>query len=679
MLRRIVSLLTLLFCLVLQAWAQVNTDHMMRVGRNAAYYNDYVLAIKYFNQVISAKPYLADPYFYRALAKYNLGDFVGAEKDATMGIELNPFITGNYEVRSISRIQQKKYSEAITDYETVLKMTPEALELWRNYSICCWEIGDYDKTKAAIDTLRAKAPNYTFALRFRSEILLERGDTLGAIADLDSVLAIDKYDHTAYMARSIINLGLKRYDVVESDLTQAIKLSPYCGHYINRSLAREELGDLKGAMEDLDMAVLLDPDNALARMNRGLLREKIGDYNRAIEDYSFVLECVPDHIRARYARAMLLKQTGDWEKAIADLTKLINEFPDFIDLYTLRAGLYRNMGQDKLAAADEITALNLNVLAMHLDSNGKDKDEPSQEAVEKMKRKKEVQNLNNYKKKEEAKNPMSAYEREFSADRRGQIQYKDVYVELRPLYAITYYKRQNDIDATVHYHRELEMMRKATELPLPLIVTASEQALDEEQIIFHFKDIDKLTSRFGEGREDEAILYFARGLDFYLVQDLAAAIDDFTQAIVADGSLWMSYYCRAVARYKLMMSARNSEDTQKEKKTATMPEDFMKDAGITDYQLILVDLNKVIDLAPDFAYSYYNRGNILAWLKDYRAAIVSYDEAISLEPNLAEAYYNRGLTYIFLGENARGIADLSKAGELGLYSAYNLIKRFGVN
>ena len=87
-------------------------------------------------------------------------------------------------------------------------------------------------------------------------------------------------------------------------------------------------------------------------------------------------------------------------------------------------------------------------------------------------------------------------------------------------------------------------------------------------------------------------------------------------------------------------------------------------------------MNKAIDLAPDFAYSYYNRGNVLSQLKDYRAAIVSYDEAIALEPNLAEAYYNRGLTYIFVGENARGIADLSKAGELGLYSAYNLIKRF---
>ena len=88
------------------------------------------------------------------------------------------------------------------------------------------------------------------------------------------------------------------------------------------------------------------------------------------------------------------------------------------------------------------------------------------------------------------------------------------------------------------------------------------------------------------------------------------------------------------------------------------------------------DLDKVIELAPDFVYAYYNRGNVLAALKDYRAAIVDYDQALALDPNLAEAYYNRGLMHIYLGNNLQGVQDLSKAGELGLYSAYNIIKRF---
>ncbi len=41
-----------------------------------------MLSIQYFNQVIQAKPYLAQPYLLRAIAKLNLEDYKGAEEDA---------------------------------------------------------------------------------------------------------------------------------------------------------------------------------------------------------------------------------------------------------------------------------------------------------------------------------------------------------------------------------------------------------------------------------------------------------------------------------------------------------------------------------------------------------------------------------------------------------------------
>ena len=62
--------------------------------------------------------------------------------------------------------------------------------------------------------------------------------------------------------------------------------------------------------------------------------------------------------------------------------------------------------------------------------------------------------------------------------------------------------------------------------------------------------------------------------------------------------------------------------------------------------------------------------------KEYLEAIQYYSRAISVDRDFAEAYFNRGLTYIYIGENEKGLADLSKAGELGIYQAYNLITRF---
>ena len=67
MIKRILYTLLIMFPVV--ASAQINTDRVMAIGRNALYFEDYVLSIQYFNQVINAKPYLSDPYFYRGLAK----------------------------------------------------------------------------------------------------------------------------------------------------------------------------------------------------------------------------------------------------------------------------------------------------------------------------------------------------------------------------------------------------------------------------------------------------------------------------------------------------------------------------------------------------------------------------------------------------------------------------------
>ena len=94
-----------------------------------------------------------------------------------------------------------------------------------------------------------------------------------------------------------------------------------------------------------------------------------------------------------------------------------------------------------------------------------------------------------------------------------------------------------------------------------------------------------------------------------------------------------------------------------------------------EYEMIMRDYDKVIELAPDFAFVWYNRANLLAYQKDYQAAITSYTQAINIEPDFAEAYFNRALTYLMLNQRDKAINDLSKAGELGIYKAYSILKK----
>lgn len=101
-----------------------------------------------------------------------------------------------------------------------------------------------------------------------------------------------------------------------------------------------------------------------------------------------------------------------------------------------------------------------------------------------------------------------------------------------------------------------------------------------------------------------------------------------------------------------------------------------KSGSQLEYGLILNDYDKATQIDPKMPFAWFNRGNILAEQKDYRNAIANYSKAIELEKDFAEAYFNRGLTRLYLGEKTSGIEDLSKAGELGIYISYNIIKRY---
>ena len=266
----------------------------------------------------------------------------------------------------------------------------------------------------------------------------------------------------------------------------------------------------------------------------------------------------------------------------------------------------------------------------------------------------------------------SEMERRYTSDYRGRVQNKNVVVKLEPMFALTYYEKDSEVKRAVHFYKYIEELNHSKLCPRPLKITNMEAPLTEEQVRFHFALIDSHTSDIVNNAQD-AKVRFLRGLDFYLVQDFDSSIEDFTQSILLDDKFFPSYFMRALVRYK-QLEYRKAEAAS----DADLADSKVHEVTALDYEIVRKDLDRVVELAPDFVYGYYNRGNVLSMLKDYRAALVDYDKAISLNADFAEAYYNRGLTHIFLGNNKQGIADLSKAGELGIVSAYNVIKRFMV-
>lgn len=78
---------------------------------------------------------------------------------------------------------------------------------------------------------------------------------------------------------------------------------------------------------------------------------------------------------------------------------------------------------------------------------------------------------------------------------------------------------------------------------------------------------------------------------------------------------------------------------------------------------------------PDDALVYFEKAYNEAQSGKINEAIEDFNKVIELNDGIAEAYFNRGLLKLLIEDKTTAIYDLSKAGELGIYQAYNIIKK----
>lgn len=92
--------------------------------------------------------------------------------------------------------------------------------------------------------------------------------------------------------------------------------------------------------------------------------------------------------------------------------------------------------------------------------------------------------------------------------------------------------------------------------------------------------------------------------------------------------------------------------------------------------LAINDLNKAIEIKPDYSEAYGKRGLIYYYAKNYPNAIKDFNHAIEIDPTNAQNYIYRSLYWNQVAkDNSRALADLNKAIELEPNNAHCYINR----
>lgn len=685
--RRLVLLLAMLAAAI-GVQAQINTEQVVNIGRNALYFEDYILAIQYFNQAIKAKPFLAEPYFYRSVAKISLEDYQGAEQDAGMAIERNPFIVDAYQVRGVSRQNLGNYAGAIQDYDAGLNLMPEDKNLLFNRAICESALRNYDEAQQTFDRLLQLDRRNDRAYIGLAQMNLARKDTVSALENLNRGIELSKNNANAYVMRAeIASRSRHDFESALADMDSAILLEPrYAGYFINRAYMKYNLDDYFGAMADYDYAIGLDPASQEAHFNRGLLRAEVGDNNKAISDFTFVLKSNPSNFMALYNRALLHMRTRQFREAVNDFTAILKKYPEFEAGYMARGEAKRRIGDIKGSEADMEKAMAI----FRRNKTHVSTFNPAEIEATAAIKKAEQRALTLEEEPETAEEIMNrfntlltvhdndAVKPEYANRQRGHVQNDNIEVEPMPMFTLSYYFKDDKPTGGTHYIREIGDLNDSRLLPATLTLVNGEPQLTEDDIRNHFASIEYYNSLLAYSKP-RSVDHFARGLDYLMVKNPDAAISDADAAIALSPKFMLAYLLRADAHYMQFRMAQ-ARDANAAELLAGAPDAksqamLRQRQDVTTLDLMMEDLDQALKLSPKNVYAIFNKGNVYMLLGDFTSAISCYSTAIELKPDLGEAYYNRGLMYLRMGNKASGVSDLSKAGELGVLPSYNVLKR----
>jgi tetratricopeptide (TPR) repeat protein len=161
------------------------------------------------------------------------------------------------------------------------------------------------------------------------------------------------------------NLGLELrseegHDRAIEDLDQAIRLDPNNAlAFSTRGYAYLGKGQYDRAIEDLDQAILLNPNNAEVLRNRGIAYANKGQPDRAIEDYDQAIRLDPNNALAFNNRGYAYLGKGQYDRAIQDLDQAIRLNPNYALAFNNRGNAYGAKGLYDQAIADFTKAIEL--------------------------------------------------------------------------------------------------------------------------------------------------------------------------------------------------------------------------------------------------------------------------------------------------------------------------------
>ena len=481
-------------------------------------------------------------------------------------------------------------------------------------------------------------------------------DTTRAYENFNTAIRTNRENPNGYNRRGGLHLQQEQYKEAEADFNKAISCdSTYVLSYFNRALVYNATNRPMQALADFDKVIQLDSTNSLTYFNRAMLRTQIGDYNRALEDYDKVALYSPNNVLVYYNRAGVYAQLGEIEQAVADYSAAIKLYPDFANAYIYRGRLREYLNDPQGAKSDRAIA---------------------QQKIAEYRSRLSDSTYSIYADTTQRFDRLLSFDSKFAGGSFDRITGHNggrEEMRLLPLFKFTL-MRADSLPAVKPYHlQRVEDFRKRIDNDY-LTLSCRQSNIPADSLVL----LDKQYVQELNASNPSWTVLFERGVTQSLIKQYTNSVNTYSSAIELNPSNPFLYLNRSTTRAEMIDFISSIDNSYQRITIDSDPANRLNNNSKRTYSYdeAVADLNKAVKLFPDFAHAYYNRANLLALSGSLPEAYEDYSKAIELNPAFAEAYYNRGIIQIFMKDTRKGCLDISKAGELGILEAYEMLKRY---
>jgi serine/threonine protein kinase/tetratricopeptide (TPR) repeat protein len=333
----------------LQAWPEAEADFQkaaaMARDDNARYVlsvNRGVLRIRTnrvddavddLKSAIKLKPSAYQAFANLAQAYRAQGKLGKALEPLARAIALEPGLAHLYRLRARLYLERNEPDLALTEFDRAIEReeptSPQLVDDHIERGRLLLAKGKNALALASFDRAVAQKGDHASGQRLRAEALFRLGRFQEVIAALDAYLKSGTPLESVYRGRGLARAELGQYPGAIEDFTKALELHPTSSVLAFRGWTHLVVEAPKLALRDFELAIELDPRNGDAHNGRGLARARLGRQREAIRDAEEALRQGPSSPRLYYNAARIYAHASRLypRRALALVQQAINLLP----------------------------------------------------------------------------------------------------------------------------------------------------------------------------------------------------------------------------------------------------------------------------------------------------------------------------------------------------------------